>query len=229
MAVLILPCADGLSNASERLADPDVVARPAENDSKPAVESRQKAVPSKPETKKSLPPAIPQVNLSDEIRANCVVKVGDALPNVKLPDRDGKKVHPLADLYGKKLTIVCLWTGASPELRRAATPALKSLPADVAKPFRRNGVQVIGIEVTGYLVDDAEEWSDIQETAASLPFPCLEDPKGLVLSGVCKDDKMPRVYLLDAKGRILWFDVGFSPATKSNLVRGIRVALGELK
>jgi peroxiredoxin len=220
---------DCSAKAAKKVDGANVGSQLAEDHPERAAETRQEAAVVRPKTKRTLsPPTMPKVSVSDEIRDNCLVKVGDALPNVKLPDRDGK-VHPLADLYGKKLTIVCLWTGASPELRRAASPALKSLPADVAKPFRDKGVQVIGIEVTGYLVDDAEEWSNIQDTAASLPFPCLEDPKGQLLSGVCKDDKMPRVFLLDSKGKILWFDVGFSPVTKLNLVRGIRVALGELK
>ncbi len=63
------------------------------------------------------PATIPKVNLSDELRANCLVKVGDVLPKTDQLDINGK-TQSLAGLYGKKLTVVCFWTAVD---RRTAT------------------------------------------------------------------------------------------------------------
>ena len=51
---------------------------------------------------------------------------------------------------------------------------------------------------------------------------------GLALRNA-KDDADIVLYLLDAQGKILWFDVEYSRSTREDLVQGIRVALGELK
>ncbi len=89
-------------------------------------------------------------------------------------------------------------------------------------------MQVIGIELAHNDVDTAA-WKSVREAVSKLPFPCLSDGKGQFLGRVCKDNKVPRVYLLDAKGKILWFDVEYSRATREDLVQGVRVALGELE
>jgi peroxiredoxin len=173
------------------------------------------------------PPTIPKVNLSAELRAKCLVDVGMVMPKAELPDL-ANKTHLLASLYGKKLTVVCFWTAVDRRSALEAANTLRSLANDVAKPFAEKGVQVIGIEVARNFVDVAASDS-IRETVSKLPFPCLSDGKGQYLGRVCKDDKVPRVFLLDAEGKILWFDVEYSRSTREDLVQGIRVALGELK
>jgi hypothetical protein len=60
----------------------------------------------------------------------------------------------------------------------------------------------------------------------------LLDSKGELFARIAKDPKlkwMPRTYLLDAGGRILWFDVEYSRPMRRDLVEAIRVTLGELK
>ena len=47
------------------------------------------------------PPTIPKVALSNELRATCLVKVGDTMPEAELPDLDGK-MHALDSLYGQE-------------------------------------------------------------------------------------------------------------------------------
>jgi peroxiredoxin len=203
--------------AAGKPTDKNAAKRPANQD-RAVVQPRREPPP---------PATIPKVNLSDELRAGCLVEVGDALPKGELPDL-ADKTHSLASLYGKNLTVVCFWTAASRRTQLEAADTLRSLTNDVAKPFVKKGVQVIGIEVARNFVNGAA-WESIRETVSKLPFPCLTDGKGQYLGNVCKDDKMPRVFLLDAKGKILWFDVEYSRSTREDLVQGIRVALGELK
>ena len=70
----------------------------------------------------------------------------------------------------------------------------------------------------------------VQEQVAKVgaTFPVLLDPKGAYFAQLAKDRRMPRTYLIDANGRILWFDVEYSRFTRRDLVQSIRVALGEL-
>jgi alkyl hydroperoxide reductase subunit AhpC len=234
MAVLAIVCAGCPSKPPQQNLD-------RKEDLNPRNGSRNKVFPppserkdgpsstaDKPKATEPLPPpTIPKVNLSDELRANCLVKVGDAFPKADLPDCKGK-THSLASLYGKKLTVVCFWTTVSKRTELEAAAALRSLTDDVDKPYRDNGVSVIAIEVARNLAD-ADAWQAIRATVESLPYPCLEDSKGQFLGKLCKDDKVPRVFLLDAEGKIRWFDVEYSRLTREELVQGIRVALGELK
>jgi peroxiredoxin len=193
---------------------------------KPAKETRHEPEARKPKPEEPPPPpTIPKVKLSGELHANCLVKVGDSLPKVELPDQ-ANKTHLLDSLYGKKLTVVCIWTGASRRAQLEAAETLNSLTSEIANPFQKNGVQVIGIEVARNDVD-MDGRQRLREAVAKLPFPCLVDSKGRFLASLSKDDKLPRVYLLDAKGKILWFDVEFSRFTREELVQGIRAALGE--
>jgi hypothetical protein len=172
-----------------------------------------------------LPATMPKVNLSEELRANCLVKVGDVMPTPRLPDI---KTGSLASLYGKKLTVVCFWAAVDRRSALETANILRSLTNEIAMPFAGKGVQVIGIELARNDVDTAA-WESVRKTVSKLPFPCLSDGKGQYLGYLCKDDKVPRVYLLDPKGKILWFDVEYSRSTREDLVQGIRVALGELK
>jgi len=228
-AGLALSCAGCPSKPSQKAAGANVNPQADEDSTEPsASESRHGSAARTPKPEEPPPPAtIPKVNLSNELRAGCLVKVGDALPKAELPDL-AYKTHSLASLYGKKLTVVCFWTAVTRRTQLEAADTLRSLTNDVAKPFADKGVKVIGIEVARNL-GDGDAWQGMRETVSKLPFPCLTDDKGQYLGDVCKDDKLPRVFLLDAEGKILWFDVEYSRSTREDLVQGIRVALGELK
>jgi len=165
------------------------------------------------------------VAMSDAIRATCLVNVGDAMPEGELPDLAGN-LHGLGSLYGPKLTVLCFWrVGTTHKARMMATEALQDLMSDVAEPFGKKGVAVIGIDV-GDPADEVKQ--HVAEAGAT--FPNLLDPKGDLFVKIATDRKMmPRTYVLDAGGRILWYDVEHSRAMGRDLVQAIRVALGELK
>ncbi len=163
--------------------------------------------------------------MSDAIRATCLLTVGQAMPAAELPDLAGN-LRGLHSLYGPKLTVVCFWTlGTTPKARMVATEGLQDLMSDVAEPFGKKGVAVIGIDVG----DPADEVKK-QLAEAGVTFTNLLDAKGELFAKTATNRKfMPRTYLLDAGGRVLWYDVEHSRATQRDLVLGIRVALGELK
>ena len=168
------------------------------------------------------PPKIPEVHLTDALRETCLVGVDDAMPEAELVDLEGQK-QPLSGLRGEKLTLVFFWTrGSSQFSAMAAQMALEDLEKDVHEPYSDKGVQVVAVNES----DTAEA---VKETAeeAGVTFPSLLDPDGALFAQVAKE-RLPRPYLLDAEGKILWFDLEYSEPTRDNLMQAIQVALGEM-
>ncbi|MBU4272985.1 MAG: TlpA family protein disulfide reductase [Planctomycetes bacterium] len=170
------------------------------------------------------PPTIPKVVMSDELRATCLVNVDDTIPEAELADLDGKPSE-LGSLFGPKLTVLCFWTiGTTPRSQLVANAVLQDLMKDVVGPFGEQGVRVVAINV-GDGVEDVKKYvADAKAT-----FPNLLDPQGEYFTKIATERKMPRTYLLDAEGKVLWFDMEYSNTARRDLVQGIEVALDEMK
>ena len=167
------------------------------------------------------PPTIPEVHLLDADRETCLVGVDDPMPEAELVDLDGEK-QALGELRGEKLTVVLFWTSGDSEFSAMrAQAALEDLQKDVHEPYAEKGVRVVAVNEG----DTAESVKKLVEEAA-LTFPNLMDSDGALFAKVATE-KLPRPYLLDAEGKILWFDLDFSPTTRDNLMQAIQVALGE--
>ncbi len=173
---------------------------------------RQKKAPPEP------PPApkFPDVNLPAELAKTCLVKVGDSMPEAELTSVEGKRVA-LRSTFGKKFTIVLFWQSEN----LYATQALEYLELDVAKPFAEKGVRVVGISVK-----DSPEAARKAIEEAGAKYVNLLDPKGVYFAKVATE-KIPRVYLLDAAGKILWLDTEYSSSTQRDLERAIKYKLDE--
>jgi hypothetical protein len=57
-------------------------------------------------------------------------------------------------------------------------------------------------------------------------FDNLLDSNGALFAKVATEN-IPRTYLLDSQGKILWFDWEYSRSTRRDLERGIKFVLGE--
>jgi peroxiredoxin len=168
------------------------------------------------------PPTIPEVHLTDALQELCLVGVDDPMPDAELTDPEGQK-QALTALRGEKLTLVFFWTrGSSQFSAMAAQMALEDLQKDVREPYAAKGVQVVA-------VNEGDAPEAVKETmdGAGVTFPSLLDPDGALFAQVAKE-RLPRPYLLDAEGKILWFDLEYSQATRDNLMQAIQVALGEI-
>jgi peroxiredoxin len=177
----------------------------------------EEPIPEKmPETESAPPAKINPVELTEADRATCVVKEGDKMPTAELADVSDKP-QPLAGLLGKKLTVVVFWSADGV----AGLQALQDLTSDVADPYAKQDVRVVGVNVR----NTAAEVKEKTELAGAT-FPNLLDPKGEFFAKVATE-RLPRVYVLDAAGKILWFDIGYSPATRSNLLQAVRAKVGE--
>jgi peroxiredoxin len=163
---------------------------------------------------------MPEVLLSEADRATCLVKIGDAMPEGKLPDLQEKTVS-LTELRGEKLTVIFFWTvGETKYSALAATSALEDLEKDVFQRYRAEGVGVIGINENDQLEVVSKHVKDGGPT-----FPVVLDPGGAYLAAVATE-RIPRIYLVDAGGKILWFDLEYSETTRSALQEAIQAALG---
>jgi hypothetical protein len=80
---------------------------------------------------------------------------------------------------------------------------------------------VIGID----LGDKAEKVRELIESVG-VKYPILLDTGGAYFKKLASE-KMLRTYLLDAHGKILWFDTEYSRATRRDLLQAIDAALSK--
>ncbi|MCE5303139.1 MAG: peroxiredoxin family protein [Planctomycetaceae bacterium] len=197
--------------------------QPVPTDTKQIAAPTHKVLPQRPKSQPIAPPTIAKVLLSGALSETCLVKVGDALPEAALPDAAGKS-HTLGSLLGPKLSVVCFWTiGPDHRSQLTAPEVLQDLMKEVVEPFGARGVQVIGVNV-GNQPDVVQQ--EIAQTGVT--FPVLLDAQGELYAQVAKDRKMPRIFLVDAGGRVLWFDIENSRQTREDLLQSIHAVLGKL-
>lgn len=164
---------------------------------------------------------VPEVKLSDQDRATCLVGVSDAMPRGSLPDF-ANLAHPLQSFFGERLTILCLWTNGKPPYGpERAAGLLEDLGKDYAKPFADQGLRVLGINV-----GDTKEAAGQTVIDAGSHFPCLFDEQGTYFATVATK-KLPRIYLLDAEGKIVWFDFEYSEITREMLQQAVEASLAK--
>ena len=117
--------------------------------------SPKKPARKKPASPEPPPPlTMPKVALTESLRAACLVQVGDALPDAKLADLDGKE-QAVSSLFGRKLTVVCFWNAGKvrhskkpgAKLHDAATEMLQDLAREIAQPLGDKGARAIAINV----------------------------------------------------------------------------------
>ncbi len=161
-----------------------------------------------------LPPGValqrPTVVLSAGHAALCSVRVGDAMPTLTLVDVSAQD-QTLPDLFGEKLTVVVFWTLEHPY----AAEQFERLHAEVVGPYAEFGVNTVAINA-----GDPPELVQAAGQQTGAAFPVLLDVDGLSFGQVATG-KLPRTYLLDPAGRILWFDIEYSESTRRELNNAI--------
>lgn len=193
---------------------PRITVQVPERGSKPSdVEIVEPATPKTPPR----PTEIPKVVLSSRDLETCLIKVGDVAPDGELADLEGAKQN-LRGLFGKKATVLLFWTEENPY----AVQALENLQGDVAEKYPGQDVRVVGIDL-----NDSPQVARQAIDDGKVKYANLLDPQGSYLAKFTADaEKLPRVYLLDAQGKVLWFDVEYSDTTERDLNAGIQVTLG---
>lgn len=173
-------------------------------------------------SKTPLPPlAIPKVGLTETLRATCLVNVGDIMPGGEPLAADGRRIS-VQSQYGEKFTVLFFWSeGGSNYARLTADSALKDIQDDLIEPYAGKGLKVIGVNV-----GDKPPLVRQQLEKIGVKLTCYFDPDKAFFGRVATS-KLPRIYLLDASGKIIWFDTDYSQATRRNLMQAVSVVLAE--
>ncbi len=161
----------------------------------------------------AVPLQMPKVLLTNRDQKVCKVKVGDALPAFDLPKVGGSETVKLGSVLGKRGTVVVFWKSD----RRAARAELADLGPEVVEPFGTSGVAVVGVAV-----QETPETAAQTLAKSNATFTNLTDADGNVFSQV-GSDCLPRTYVLDSSGKIVWFDIAYSLATRRDLNTALRV------
>jgi peroxiredoxin len=148
---------------------------------------------------------IPQVFLTSDHSAMCRARVEDKMPTVTLPKLGGGEAD-LASLQGKKATVVLFWHN---DLWMSES-ALEDLARDVSVS---EDVAVIGVAVK---TSEADVVAMTNATGATFTQLLDNDGKAFSKLGMTK---LPRIYVLDSSGKIVWFDIEYSQATRRELQR----------
>lgn len=165
---------------------------------------------------------IPPVLLSDQHQAMCKVGVGDVMPAFELAQIDGEKAK-LADHFGKQATVVFVFKAD----QRMSRTGLADMETDVVGEFGKQSVLgKQGVKVVAVAVDGSTEAVQKLMTDTKASFPVLLDPQEKFFAAV-GTEKLPRIYLLDSAGKILWFDIEYSLATRRELRRALGSRLPE--
>ncbi len=157
-------------------------------------------------------PAIPRVLLSAGHAKLCQIKVGESFPALKLPLLGGPMTE-LAAFCGKQATVVLFW---HPD-RWMARTALVDMQRDIASQFAAEQVAVVGIAVRQPMGAVQAALNTAQAT-----FPQLIDTDGKAFATV-GTTALPRLYVLDPAGKIVWFDIEYSEGTRRELWQTLRV------
>ncbi|NLE39839.1 MAG: TlpA family protein disulfide reductase [Pirellulaceae bacterium] len=160
-------------------------------------------------------PTMPEVKLTEALEATCLVKVGDTMPEGTLADRDGRLIES-ASMLGSTLTVLCFWNADGV----SSLQGLDELQKYVAGPYAEKGVRVFGINHK-----DSPQLVAEKLQLAGAAFPVHLDPDGSYFAKFATEG-LPRTYLLDANGKILWFDTEYSQSTKRDLLEAIDFVLG---
>src|SRR5262249_49624156 len=137
-------------------------------------------------------------------------------PTMDLMDSMGKSVS-LSTLYGSRLTIVVFWNTRIIQAREQ----FERMKQEIVGRYNVPGVKIVAINVG----DSAET---VQKFLMASPptVPCLIDQDGEAFKKIAKT-KLPRTYLLDKSGKVLWFDLEYSRGMLRDLDNAMHLFLGD--
>ncbi len=172
---------------------------------------------------------IPKVFLSTGHRKLTKIKVGDNFPEAEFtsarePDADAK---PLSLSHGRAATVVAVFRGRG----RMTRTMLRDLRHDVAEtyaeldtgPEAKRAVTTTAIAVEMPADEAVAVANEVEYTG-----PVVLDPEGKYFAQL-GTERLPRVYVLDAAGKVVWMDIEYSPATRRELRQTLQVLTAKLK
>ena len=153
--------------------------------------------------------ALPAVILSAEHEAMNLAAVGAPMPAIQLFSPTGQAVG-LADLRGERATVVAVHRSSDGNGNWMSQSLLADLAPEVAAPFADRGVRVVTVSLSAA--------AKPQQGITTLRANANEAAR------VLGTGRMPRVYVLNGAGEIVWLDIEYSMSTR----RELRETLEEL-
>ena len=135
---------------------------------------------------------------------------------MQLTDPEGQS-YSLHSLLGNQVTVVCFWSGESP----SAVQQLHDTGPEIIDPFKDRGVEVVSINYR----QSAEEIRKVTEQT-EFSERVFMDPQGDALAKIATR-YLPRTYLVDATGKVVWFDMEYSPSTRRHLIQAIECTVDQ--
>ncbi len=171
------------------------------------------------------PPSIPKVVMDEARRATFRVWVGQTMPDGPLANLQGEPAG-LRSLLGQQVTVLVFWNSQS----LSALEELQDLAKDLLPKYHPRGLRVVAVNV-------GEEASSAQKALppAASGLPLLLDPNGQYFAQIAQQAPksdiplLPRTYLLDAEGKVLWLDIGYGESTLRGIETTVQAALGPQK
>lgn len=207
--------ADQASGTSGRSGEAVKVARSGDRAARSKTNQQQAAKKTGPPTPSWLPKVPtelwqPSVVLSGAHKSTCVKLVGDSVGDLNTVDVAGQQ-KKLSQLLSDRMTVLVFWSDKSPSGREQ----FQRLPVDVLGRYAVDRVKVIAVNVGGDVATTRKLTGDAADKIAS-----LVDAKSELFHAFASS-RSNRTYLLDAQGKILWFDVEYSQGMVKDLSNAI--------
>jgi peroxiredoxin len=201
------------SRPDENRVRVEVPTSPANNDSERPLDTARPPEPEPPREFRIDPEEAakvyqPVVVLSAQHAQSCLLKVGDDMPAATLQDLEGA-ARRLRDFYGDRLTLVVFWN------QETGREQFTRLDREITDEFAGSGLEVVAVNV-GDSAEDVRQLAEEFDVSAAR----LLDENGDAFRRLATA-KLPRTYLLDAAGKIVWFDIEYSRDMRRELRNAI--------
>lgn len=163
------------------------------------------------------PNAMPNVALSEQHAKSCPIQVGQDFPNLTLTDQAGKS-QELNKARGR-YTLVVLWSASVP----SAVEEFGDLDAYAYQPYKNVGLNVVAVHTPAGKTKQPTEV--LQKFKPE--FTTLNDTNGELWEKLGKGS-LPRTFLLDGQGKVLWFDIEYSRETRRQLQQALQSVIREI-
>lgn len=162
---------------------------------------------------------MPEVELPQNDLEKCLVRVNDTLPTFELPMPGDTVSHSFDSLKGAKATVLLVWNPDD----LYSIQALETLQTDLL-PKIQQAVDSKEVAILAVASATTSEAAGAAVANSQITYPVLLDTDGSWCAKVTTD-KPFRVFLLDATGKILWFDIECSDSTLRDLTNGLHLLL----
>nr|WP_261360656.1 redoxin family protein [Aeoliella straminimaris] len=146
------------------------------------------------------------------------VGVGQEFPQLTLPqaDQEGGQPKPLSDQFGTAATVVAVWHSDG----AMAKSMLRDLSYDIAKRYQAKPGEKPQVATLAIATGTPAAEAIAESTGAKYTGPVLIDESGEAFDKL-GTDRLPRIYVLNSKGQVVWLDIEYSLSTRREMKQAV--------